>query len=716
MGIQGFFNYIKRNRNYNREATPAIVEELPAGKVYDFMFFDFQSGIYGVKNELKEYDYLIRLIHYVLFKLSNGLNVLYAAGTATIIKEKIDYIYNKFRQFIDMDLDTLNLPNDNAAIQATCELIMKCFKSKTLDDFINYFIRKTFENTINIIHKHGLANENCYLFFDGVPSVSKLKEQFVRRIEPTITNNIKKKLYDGVVPAADYYDDKEILSLMSDAQSISIGVGTRVVTGLIEKFRRDAPTIHINDLTKYGEAEHQIMRFIEQNGYLAGPNVFKNKSILLSSPDADLILLAFIMYTKEFNIDIFRYEFICEDSFNFEFNQRNPYKEQIDYIIIEQLLRNILRVQGRPFVARDFGNIKDISFLLLILGDDFLPTIPNIDKTNLEAIVSIYMNYIRVPDNRNIVYLRVDKYNINYIGFKKILDSISTIQVREQGVSYDLDTYKFRNLQNTVQRNSGNALTNYNSLKTYYFINNSNPSFDLIFKKFQYYKKGIMINRQADGSLVEVNLITVNKDLFNERSTAAMLKSYCEGCNFILDIYFNNNLQNYYWYYPFEKSPRADEICDYIQREIIDGDPSQVEMNRRFFGIFNYDAYPGRHSLSRGADAMFSYFSRDQYTAFSNSIKDGIFRSIKDRINADRTAKGLAIYDTNEEAFIYENIPLIYACTNVTFFNKCVDYHVDLSNAGDEANKTVLTTDNFRGGYYKKYIKYKQKYLALKNQ
>ena len=110
---------------------------------------------------------------------------------------------------------------------------------------------------------------------------------------------------------------------------------------------------------------------------------------------------------------------------------------------------------------------------------------------------------------------------------------------------------------------------------------------------------------------------------------------------------------------------------------------------------------------------VYKYFSRDQYAAYSNQIKEQILLSIRTRINTIRQAKGLPEYATNNEAFIYENVDIIHSCVNQVYFNKCINYHIDLRDSITQPT-TDSVKDNFRGGYYEKYLKYKMKYLNLK--
>jgi hypothetical protein len=452
MGIQGFFNYIKNIRKANGKYNSGIFkndqnryildgnnDELKdEKKTYDFLFLDFQSGIYQTKNELKEYDYLVRLIHYVKFKLINGENILYNTSGETQYRKTVRIIFKKFYKFIGVSLLFCSITTQSSPkeILEICESLIIKFKEKTTNDFIQYLVDRTFINTINIILNHGFTDrkDKVYIFFDGIPTVAKLKEQIARRIEPNISMNIQKRLYDEVrldqnlintlAKESDKINTKgktdlnyhtelcrkidiglkiknnsthfnifEFESYLSDSHNIPIGIGTEVINKLIQKFEENEPDIYINELTKYGEAEHQIMRFIVNNSYKplyeGEDHIFWGKKILLSSPDADLILLGMIMNIKGYFIDIYRFEFISDDNFQF-FDEGykmdvSPYKIKEDYILIDRLI-NTLFLNSDMHQA---NKILDFAYILLILGDDFLPTIPNISSKNIDDIYNV---------------------------------------------------------------------------------------------------------------------------------------------------------------------------------------------------------------------------------------------------------------------------------------------------------------------------------------
>jgi hypothetical protein len=172
---------------------------------------------------------------------------------------------------------------------------------------------------------------------------------------------------------------------------------------------------------------------------------------------------------------------------------------------------------------------------------------------------------------------------------------------------------------------------------------------------------------------------------FKKQATPDILKKYCEGCDFILDLYFNNNIKNYYWYYPYEKSPRCNEISKYINDNIAD-----------IRNVFDYTNKTPSHSL-KPRSTSYRYFSRDQYKEYINLLLERTLSSIKEKINEKRRETGNYEYIENEEAFIYEHVDTIYECINKKFFNKCIHYDINLDDADNDSKKVDLSFDNFKG-------------------
>ena len=101
MGIQGFFNQIKKN--YDKE-NKIITSSKPTEKKYDFIFFDFQSLVYNQVNLYSEFNYLIYLLNNIKVQIesTNGdlkliKNIFYKSDNTDTDEFKImKYIIKKF--------------------------------------------------------------------------------------------------------------------------------------------------------------------------------------------------------------------------------------------------------------------------------------------------------------------------------------------------------------------------------------------------------------------------------------------------------------------------------------------------------------------------------------------------------------------------------------------------------------------------------------------
>ena len=235
-----------------------------------------------------------------------------------------------------------NYNNENIIIEILCENVINLVK-KISDHHIKY--NDTYTRT--------------YIFFDGIPSKAKIKEQMVRRIYPEIIYYIKKDL-KHTATALELDIDIKLLNDMPPSIGINKPIVIKLKQLLEEIYDSQKGKFNINELTNYGEAEHQLMLVLEQ---------LKISNILLVSPDADLILLSIINYVKNIKIDILRistniiYEFDIR-SYDFNIN-KSPFYYTFAYIFIDKILEefNLNTKQAQ----------LDIAYILLLLGDDFIP-------------------------------------------------------------------------------------------------------------------------------------------------------------------------------------------------------------------------------------------------------------------------------------------------------------------------------------------------------
>ena len=335
MGIPKFFNHMRKNY-------PDAFTESPQKK-YNYLILDYQSLFYNIKGLYEEVNYLIRLLY--------NERAMYSAPTSIPLIEKLpggkfkrthcytvlQYVINTYKNLFTIKRDLvineknpdyfpkfMNIPKNDIMKQeqhnylhSVITNLLTFFKSITEDDMINVIkqdiimhteilMRKHLENSI-VINSKGVPvamslESKVYIYFDGIPSLAKVKEQLSRRVD--ITSKINK----DIIRIGSYVMERDIRNNFLP-MSFEIGIDTPIVNRTRDELRGKGYIV--NDMMRYGEAEHQIMVDIAKNA----DGIFKKKSILLSSPDADLILLCMIQNNKyELVIDIYRENKISSDN------------------------------------------------------------------------------------------------------------------------------------------------------------------------------------------------------------------------------------------------------------------------------------------------------------------------------------------------------------------------------------------------------------------
>jgi hypothetical protein len=214
--------------------------------------------------------------------------------------------------------------------------------------------------------------------------------------------------------------------------------------------------------------------------------------------------------------------------------------------------------------------------------------------------------------------------------------------------------------------------------------------------------------------------------------------NYLEGCQFILDIYFNNFILNYNWVYENEKSPSLTQISEFLSTK------TDLELSE----IFRYDKNDNTLENKK-------YLNRQTYKDFSTLNREGLYRKILSHIltimkpneirrleldrlmiikqnnpveNIDKLiqetqktsnivelikSRNLSTNDIRDYYLDYDYATHIFDCTGKQYFNKCLESYIQ--NIPVELMKEIeVNGDELK--YKQKYLKYKQKYLELKKE
>jgi hypothetical protein len=262
-------------------------------------------------------------------------------------------------------------------------LIYKCNNQKEFDKKIYNFIN----NLISLIN----IKSKIFLVFDG-----KYDKKFVvNPKQKTIENRIK------YLKQSDDFDKQEIKpnsKIISDFKSTLVESLEQ-----IKKINKKKFEIIINDDTIDGEADIKILEII---------NECKDKSYCLLSKDTDMILISYSLILKN-NIEI-------------------------DIIFS---LRPLLFVDINKIVIK-YSNFKnDYILLLLLLGNDFLPSASHIDYNILINSYQKYNSHFK----KRIIYKNKIK-NENLVMFITYYIISKNIKFNNNMINYERFNSYYNNL------------------------------------------------------------------------------------------------------------------------------------------------------------------------------------------------------------------------------------------------------------------------------
>ena len=613
MGILKF--YKKLIKNYADNDAIIEIDKKLLDKKYDYIFFDFQSLIYTVYQLFScEINYFLRLIYHIRYLINNNININFK------YKNVIKYILNKYKNYFITIYENNYIPYLNGLLNYDINIVNKILLINYRNEII--LINILIEDVIDLVKKISnnhikLKNifDKIFIFFEGIPTKSKIKDQLYRKIYSEISRNIRYDLIKNNI-ASDI--EIEIRNLLLSETPPGVGIdnifNTKIYDKLNEMNSLLKDKININNITNYGEAEHQIMIYINNN-----INKFKNTNILLISPDSDLIILSMINYIKNIKIDIIKIIRINPDN---EYTNMSdyliknkkiisPFYYKYSYIFIDKIIK-LLNLNTKQ-------ELLDISYILLLLGDDYLPGMPEININSIQDIINIYKNI-------NIKLINIKNNDINYNNFIiliKELDEIPkkyTKKLNKHFINHEIKRLKY--------------------LYNYYFYYDYKDNLEM-FNRMYFLNKGIVKNNNKLELIIDNK---INKKI-NDKNTI----NYLQGCKFIFDIYINDKIVDYNWVYKYDVAPTLKDIYLFLENK------------EDIKNIFNYK--------SSNYNKFLSFKTYKNYLEY---LKVKNMKNILKKIGIKEKIKKSNIEELSKKYIIYKNIKKIFKCSGDNIFiNKC---------------------------------------------
>jgi hypothetical protein len=211
-------------------------------------------------------------------------------------------------------------------------------------------------------------------------------------------------------------------------------------------------------------------------------------------------------------------------------------------------------------------------------------------------------------------------------------------------------------------------------------------------KKLYFLDKGFLLNDEGNVT----DLIKPATDEF-PKYNAGLVSEYLKGCQFIFDVYLNNEARNYKWYFSFDEGPALSHLTKFLTET-----PGNISLH--------FDYFSSETPVERA-----KYLTVATYKSF---IEDNKKQMIKDIISKMESGEDLSDFtgkydEIKSRHFTYSNVEKIFDCKGKKYFNKCLEAITLISHI---PHLTGIDVNMLGGKFYQKYLKYKQKYLKLKTE
>lgn len=457
MGVLEFFGTLIRN-----DITATSIKSNFTERMYiNYFFIDFNSIVHV--SSVKIVIDVNVFLQLVLKNLYNQRSVNNIVFTEKFEKYKMQHIQKKINQNTD--------PTD------VVRMFQEHFTDKYLEKIIITLVINTLLNLIKT-YCYNKTIETLMIAIDGVPSKGKMIEQKQRRYLGAITEQYKRKILNKY---KDYLLEQEDFIYLATKGSITwnrnkITPGTAFMHKMVNYLRSEKITdklkinrpkmeIILSDMYEVGEGEKKIVNYVNQ--YL----VNTENSVMIYSPDADMILLCMLLSVKKLYMLRHNQQTSAQSGSNL-----------YDLIDIRMLKSNIsYYINNHPEYSKEnFDNDRinyDIVCISTLFGNDFVPKIETLNvKKGFQDIMNAYLKTLLQLKDKG-YYLVKNKqngndYRLNFTFLKHIIryllpeedDFIKHNNLYAQYITIG----QIKNVFDYMEINSENLVSTYNEFRQEY--------------------------------------------------------------------------------------------------------------------------------------------------------------------------------------------------------------------------------------------------------
>ncbi|BCS83328.1 putative 5'-3' exonuclease 20 [Cotonvirus japonicus] len=511
MGVLEFFGTLVRNEI----TSSSIIADFSNKMAINHLLLDFNSIIHVSSQKI--ISDVNNFMQEVLKNLYQERPINTTILNDLFVKYKMQKIQSKITKQTDV--------ND------VIKMFHAHFDAKYMDRLIITLVINTLLSIIRTYCKNDNL-ETLMIAIDGVPSKGKMVEQKQRRYMGAITEEYEKMI---MIDYEDYLQDLDNYVYLATSQNIKwsrnkITPGTAFMNKLVNylnsdniqsllKTNRTNMEIIISDMYEVGEGEKKIVNYV--NKYLTNTK----DSIMIYSPDADLILLCMLLPVE--HLYMLRYNQQTSPK-----NNRNTY----DLINIKSLKNNIsFYINNHPDYSQenfDVDNINyDIVCISTLFGNDFVPKIETINvKKGFQSIMDAYLQTLLEFKNRKTYLVKSTKngYQLSLSFLKTVIENLLPEEndfIKHNHLYNQYITLgQIKNVFNYVEINSENIVSIYSDFMREYgnlkntIKNNGN---------FSYYENDDRFMSSLKKSLnIIIDDQPVNTSYLNNKEMIKTLKNY----------------------------------------------------------------------------------------------------------------------------------------------------------------------------------------------
>lgn len=597
MGVLEFFGTLIKNEITSSSIQIDFTKKLNI----DHLFLDFNSIVHVSSQKiLTDLDVFLRLVLKTLYQkrqMSIRLNELFEQYGIQSIQKKIT-----------PETDPNNV----------IKMFQEHFTEKLLDKLIITLVINT---TLRLVRTYcnNKYIKTLMIAIDGVPSKGKMIEQQQRRYLGAVTEEYKKKTLRKY---RDYLSDQSDFIYLAEKYSFKwlwsrnkITPGTAFMQKLVSylesamiqsKMKVNRPDMQIIVSSQYeiGEAEIKLVRYI--NKYLADTN----DTIMVYSPDADMILLCMLLPVKKLYMLRHNQQTSADRNMNI-----------YDLIDIRMLKNNIgYYINNNPKFSKESFDIDRINYDIVcistLFGNDFVPKIETLNvRQGFQNVMDAYLKTLLKLKEHNYYLVKKsedNKFSLNFTFLKQILGYllINENDFIKHNNLYNtyIDAAKIKYVFDYMEINSENIVSTVNEFKREYealkniIKYNGNYTYFMTNDQFmESLKKSL--NIVSDGQCVNTTYLN-NRDMIN------LLKSIFRKTRDFPRIMFSLNT--------YSKSIRDKRFKDKVK--------DMNEYEKELFKFNNmldeyqvkFNAYPLSLTENKIGDYYKTYFGVDLFESDQN--------------------------------------------------------------------------------------------------